>query len=263
MDQAERFDVDQATQLFLAWRQWHSTSPPEDQLAEWRVFFSNWERLVPPKGTSEESPSLDCERFDSFGKAFGNPYEEYRRSGAMVNVWRAAGLKHDELPNSQVLSWILDKFGDHGQGSVILERLVELLSNQMVGVSAAKVRTNNYWTRTEQLPLGDLESRVDIEIESSAFLIFIEVKVRAPETGDQLQRYVDLAPKKAAGRPWSIIYLTTNGRKPDSVDLHGKVIPLSWRQIANILDAHTSGATGNTFSGRIFRQFADHARYLV
>ena len=133
----------------------------------------------------------------------------------------------------------------------------------MDGLSAAKVRTSNYWTRTEQLPLGDLESRVDIEIESSAFLIFIEVKVRAPETGDQLQRYVDLAPKKAAGRPWSIIYLTTNGRKPDSVALHGKVIPLSWRQIANILDAHTTGNTGDTFSGRIFRQFADHVRYLV
>ncbi|MDP1612793.1 MAG: PD-(D/E)XK nuclease family protein [Sulfuritalea sp.] len=257
------FDVERAAQFFLAWQQQHLAPQQESHLIESRSTLAAWGCPVPATVDLAKVPQLDCKSLASFAEAFSNTYDNYRRSGAMVNVWRVAGLRRDELRNCQVLSWILDRFGDHGQGSAILERLVELAGKQMAGITAEKVRMNNYWTRIESQPLGDLESRVDIEIESAAFLIFIEVKVRAPETGDQLKRYADLAPKKAAGRPWSIIYLTTDGRKPNSGDLHRKVIPLSWNQVASILDTHTMGNLGNSFSNRIFEQFADHIRHLA
>lgn len=257
------FNMDQAAQFLSSWQRLQPTVEAAGQLAEWKSFFSNWQSLVPAVTASEKKPVLDCEKLDSFAQAFFRTYEEHRRSGATVNVWRVAGLNHDELRNSQVLTWILDKFGEHGQGSAVLERLVELTDKRPEGVTAQKVRDNNYWTRTESLPLGDVESRVDIEIESAAFLIFIEVKIRARETGDQLKRYVDLATKKAAGRPWIIVFLTTDGRPPDNAELRDKVIPLKWNQIANILDAHAVSELGNSFSGRIFRQFANHIRQLA
>ncbi len=263
MIQAVGLDTALAEHFFTQWERLHSPPTQEDKYAEWRDFFSSWEHLAPADVAAEEKPPLDCEEFASFAQAFVKPYEDYRRSGAMVNVWQVAGLKYDELRNSQVLSWMLDRFGDHGQGAAILERLVELVGKQRpVGVSPEVVRTTHYWTRTESLPLGDQESRVDIEIESPAFLIFIEVKVRAPETNDQLKRYVELAHAKAAGRPSFVIFLTADGRVPGDVDLHEKVISLSWKQIAFILDTHASSALGNSFSGQIFRQFADHARRL-
>lgn len=253
-----KFDVGQATRFFSAWQDLH-----EDSLVEWSDFFSRWEQLASATEEPKKKPPFDCAGLESFANAFAEPFKAYRQSGAMVNVWRAAGLGHDELRNSQVLAWVLDKFGDHGQGSAILERLVALASDQLVGVSPEIVSQNNYWTRLESLPFGDLASRMDIEIESTAFLIFIEVKVRAPETGNQLERYVDLAIKKAGKNPWFVIFLTPDGRKPADEKLHNQIVSLSWKQIADLLDLHKTSAQGNSFTGRIFQQLADHFRHLT
>ena len=263
MDRMAEFNVEQATRFFSAWEECPSKPLPKDPFDEWRIFFSSWEQLALTREALKTKPHLDCKRFESFANAFPNPYKEYRKSGAMLNVWRAAGLGSDELRNSQVLAWVLDKFGDHGQGSTFLEGLVALAGHQLAGVSPEIVSKNNYWTRLESLPFGDLASRMDIEIESPKFLIFIEVKVRAPETGNQLERYVDLAIKKAAGKPWFVIFLTTDRRKPANNSLHNKIVSLSWKDIANLLDSHNTSAQCNSFTGRIFQQLADHFRHLA
>lgn len=262
--------LEQASRFFSEWERLHSPSTAEEEFSEWREFFSRWEQLVPEEVAPPQKPcwnELICVQFESFAREFTTSYEAYRRSGAMTNIWRTVGLGHDELRNCQVLSWMLDRFGDHGQGSVVLERIVDAACkqrtvSQLVSVTAKDVRENNYWTRIESLPLGALESRVDIEIESPAFLIFIEVKIRAPETGDQLKRYVDLAREKACGRPTMVIFLTPNGRLPVNTNLHCEVSLLSWKQIASILEKYTSYDLKNSFTSHIFRQFADHARHL-
>lgn len=268
MNRTVEINVKQAQQFPSARAGHHSRSTTEAPWAGWKDFFSGWEQLAPAEAAVQRRPSLDCESFKPFAQAFAEAYGEYCRSGGALNVWRAAGLGHDELRNSEVLRWILDKFGDHGHGSAILERVVELANSQKpkespTKVTAETVRNSNYKTRSESLPLDDLESRVDIEIESSAFLIFIEVKVRAPETGDQLKRYVDLARKKAAGRYTMVIFLTPNGRLPKDGDLHKEVIPLSWKHIADALEKHTADDGSNSVTSHVFRQFAAHARHLA
>lgn len=262
--------LEQASRFFSGWNQLHSPLTTEKQLSEWNKFFSKWEQLKPAEVTPAKKywTESSCEQFDSFARDFAKPYDDLRRSGAMINIWRTVGLGHDELRNCQVLSWMLDRFGDHGQGSAVLERIVEAASkqrtaSQLVSVTAKDVRENNYWTRIESLPLGALESRVDIEIESPAFLIFIEVKIRAPETGNQLQRYVDLAREKARGRPTMVVFLTPDGRLPNDANLHCEVSLFTWKQIASILEKCISRDLENSFTGHIFRQFADHARLLA
>jgi len=262
--------LEQAVHFFSEWERLHSSSIADEQFSEWGKFFSRWENLTPEEVAPPPRFFWDepiCVQFESFAREFTTPYEAYRRSGAMTNIWRTVGLGHDELRNSQVLSWMLDRFGDHGQGSAVLESIIDTASkqrpvSQQVCVTAKDVRENNYWTRIESLPLGALESRVDIEIESPTFLIFIEVKIRAPETGDQLKRYVDLAREKACGRPTMVIFLTPDGRLPIDTNLHCEISLFSWKEVASILEKHISGDLENSFTGHIFRQFADHARLL-
>jgi hypothetical protein len=162
------------------------------------------------------------------------------------------------------LAWILDRFGDHGQGSTILERLVEAVGRKhRITVTPDIVREAHYSTRTESHPLGGRESRVDIEIKSAHFLIFIEVKVRAPESNGQLKRYAELARHTAAGLPSVVLFLTPDGRRPEDKELHEMVCPISWGEVANILTAYTSGERAYSSSGRIFLQFAQHTRKLT
>ncbi|RQG99816.1 PD-(D/E)XK nuclease family protein [Paraburkholderia dinghuensis] len=259
--------VEHAKGFFSKWQSMHSRAKQQtDESSKWKAFFTVWRHVVstdvPP---AAEKPAVDWTRFERFARAFRAPYNQYRQSGAMANVWQVAGIGHDELRNSQALAWLLDRYGDHGQGSAILERLVEAVgAKRHMDVTPAVVREADYSTRTEVHPLGDRESRVDIEIKSSRFLIFIEVKVRAPESSDdQLKRYTELARQTAAGLPSVVLFLTPEGRRPDDEELHDAVISVSWGEVANILTAYASGERASSFSGQLLLQFARHARSLT
>jgi len=260
------FNHTQAEKYFSAWNKMLSTKlllESAEKLARWRYFFEKLASIPHPANKTKQRNDLICDQFRIFATSFAIANESYRKKGLAVNIWRAVGIGHDELRNSAALSWILDRFGDHGQGENILAGLLELISkDRQIGTIVEDVRNNNYWTRTESLPLGGAESRVDIEIESSKFLLFIEVKVRAPETGNQLQRYVALARSKAAGRNWFVIFLTPDGRKPSDHSLWNDVVALSWKQIANVIYQYIEKSSSNNFAGHILRQFADHAIQL-
>lgn len=121
-----------------------------------------------------------------------------------------------------------------------------------------------YWTRVETCPFGEQESRIDIEIEGPGFLIFIEVKVQAGETGNQLERYLALAAAKAAEQKrWALIFLTPTGRHAAAEKLRDKIIPFSWKQLACIVDKHVSKeGLSNTPAGTLLLHYAAHARTL-
>ncbi len=253
-------DVDHATDFFRAWQLANAASLPKSAFDEWLSFFNSWNQLDEVNVVVPERVELDCEKLKAFAITFAEKYEVHWRSGGMVNIWRTAGIGNDELRNCEVLKWILDKNGDHGQGSAILERLVDLAGGS---VTAKLVRENKYWTHVESLPLGDLQSRVDIEIESPAFLIFIEAKLNASESGDQLRRYSEIARLKSAGRPWTVVFLTIDGRKPQDIDQHELIVLLSWRQIAGAVDAYVNSHSLNGLPIQVFRQFADHIRQFA
>jgi hypothetical protein len=265
-DRSGSLDVEAAQSFFTAWDKLSSDRQSDVRWCEWRHFFERWESRHLPEQPAKNSSDFNCRELEEFAAGFPAPYQHYCRSGTRVNVWRTSGLGTDELRNSLVLSWMLDRFGDHGHGSAILELLIEWANNQrrQTAISVSSAQESPYWTRTESLPLGDTESRVDIEIESDAFLIFIEVKIRAGETGNQLERYAELARRKAgASRPWLLFFLTPNGRKPDAASLQEQVIPISWKHVADILHSHAGSDARNTVSGSVVRQFAEHIMGFV
>jgi hypothetical protein len=118
-------------------------------------------------------------------------------------------------------------------------------------------------TATETYPLSNEESRVDIEIVSPEFLIIVEVKVDAPEGEEQVSRYLTLASRKAAGRPFAVIFLSRHNSPVDlKKELH--VIRTTWKGLAAAI-REVAGASVSTESGFVdilLAQFAQHIKAL-
>ena len=185
------------------------------------------------------------------------PIRVAQQQGLAVNVWQIAGLKTDEVRHSKVLKWFLDCRGDHGQGNAILLHLLKELPLM------EKYQTKRYFTTEECCPLGNQESRVDIEIDADEFLLFIEIKINATEGKDQLQRYIDIAQAKAKNRDWLIVYLTRDGKLPEKYKLYKeqeRLIGLSWKKLAEIFYDYAKDRDVNNRSVWLLKQFADHIK---
>ncbi|OTG75448.1 hypothetical protein B9T26_05545 [Acinetobacter sp. ANC 4169] len=178
-----------------------------------------------------------------------------KANGLMLNVWKTASLKTDEVRNSKVLKWFLDCYGDHGQKNAILLKFLQLLPEPF-----SKFQSENYKTIEECCPLGGQESRVDIEIDSREFLIFIEIKINAMEGQNQLQRYIDIARAKAGNRQWLIVYLTKDGKLPQRYQNNEGLFGLSWSIVAKQFKSHTKSADMNNRGIWLLSQFADHIK---
>ena len=234
-------------------------------LDAWRSFFAAW-----PRPQTDAIPRIHKSRFNSkqfaaFAPAFRQAANEHRERGTAANLWKVAGLGHDELRNSEVLAWFLNTFGEHGQGSRILEIFLATTlaqGNPEAKIQPEDVRNGPYWTNTESLPLGDMKSRVDIEIESPNFLLFIEVKIRAPETGDQLERYVDLIQRKAGNRRWQVVFLTPEGREARNLALGPHVSSISWKQFGAAIAAHLEKEALDVVPKVMLRHYADYLQTL-
>lgn len=223
----------------------------------WETFFDNWRAHAPERTGPKEKVVFEINeyQFSRLAIEFRTVFEAYRGSGMRFNVWKAAQLGRDEKRNCRVLATFLDHFEDHGHGSEILCRLLSELGLVDFARSAARQR---YYTRTEVWPLANPESWVDIEIEDDDFVVFIEAKVRAPELGDQLERYVDLVRQKAARRSCMVIYLTPDGRAPSNPrlgDIH-EIRTASWSQVSRAVRSSV-GASVDRPIDNLLRQYAE------
>lgn len=223
------------------------------------VFFQSWqkihlERPAPEKVINVEPVHLS-HFFDAFKQALV-PIVEAKEQGLMLNVWKNSGIGSDEVRNSKVLKWFLDCGGDHGQGNKILLQFLKLLPAPF-----CDFQPKFYSTLEECCPLGNLESRVDIEIDAPEFLLFIEIKINANEGFQQLERYREIAQKKAAGRPWLVVYLTKTGKLPALyLDNTNALFGISWREMAKAFKKYTNSQNLNNRSLWLLSQFADHTK---
>lgn len=246
----------------------HRTCLMESEIVsakEWKcskqldAFFKSWQNINLDIPTPEKVTSVDhlnlSQFFDAYKKALF-PVLEAREAGLLLNVWKNSGLGSDEVRNSKILNWFLDCRADHGQGNIILLQFLQLLPEPF-----CNFQPQFYTSIEECCPLGRLENRVDIEIDAPEFLLFIEIKIHANESFQQLERYRGIAKKKAAGRPWLVVYLTKDGNLPtDYLDNAERLRGLSWGRMAKAFKKYVNSQNLNNRSLWLLSQFADHTK---
>ena len=215
----------------------------------------------------------DARRVEVFFQQYKAEYDPFWASGEAANVWDVAGLGDDEIKNCSVLGWLLDCHGSHGQGNAFLGCFLASLRDfkhneniRMIDMSEDAYRVMMENTYDHQHDNEQRKSRVDIVLEG-AFLLFIEAKIGAGETGNQLERYVDILRSRAGGKPYGIVFLTTKGNPTPGKDAD-KIACLSWERLAFHFEQYIEGhcsAYGLAhlqwpFWAVLVRQFCQHIR---
>jgi len=144
---------------------------PTDKI---KAYFEEFSELTNNQNSSVPPDNINADSMQSFFQKLSPLYQNSINSGALINVWDISGLKRDEVRNTAVLAWWLDCQGSHGLGAQLLTRI---MSDLETNFNILSIENKPYRTRPESLPLGELESRIDIEISSNTALIFWEVKI--------------------------------------------------------------------------------------
>jgi hypothetical protein len=197
----------------------------------------------------------------NFFNGFGERVSELRRLGDFINVWEVAGLKRVELRNAAVLAWLLDPNQTHGCGSAILDAFIRGLATKRHGQFPLPTKvSSSYLVLTEAYLLNNMESRVDVVIDGPDFVAIIEVKIDAPESEQQVKRYLELAKAKATSRPYYVIFLSRKRRPELSDDPH--FVAATWNDVAVAIPEaiKSTSASFVSFGHRLLIQFAQHVR---
>lgn len=232
-------------------------------VTQWKSFFSEfcslWRRQS-AEPTVHAAPSAYIDFFEMFAAR----YAPYRAQGRAVNFVQLAGIGNDELRNSALLAWLLDCSGSHGQETAFLRRFLDCVRGPgcpegfPIGAnSSSGYRTTVESSYDEEEQNGKQRSRVDVELDGSAFLLFIEIKIQAGEGEKQLARYLRIGRTRAGKRPWGLAFVTPAGREPVEKELCGKVACVSWRALGRSFLRHAE-TMPETHGSIIIRQICEH-----
>lgn len=164
---------------------------------------------------------------------------EARRRGDFINPWAVAGLKNREVRNAAALAWLLNPRESHGLGAQPIRSVVARLMARDPTWAPDLSALDGCTVRTEYRPQDSIRDRVDLAIYSPAFLLFLEVKISAPEGPEQLQRYLESAEAQARTlrvSEWRVAYLTVKPTQP-----HLGVITLTWCELVQGISAGLHG----------------------
>ncbi|MBB6182384.1 PD-(D/E)XK nuclease family protein [Pseudorhizobium flavum] len=206
--------------------------------------------------------TLDTARFSSFLANLRSGLASSRHDGSLLNVWSIAGLNRNEVRTSAVLAWVLDCNGSHGFGSAVLEALLKRMQDMTDSDELKRVMLGgHYRVSVEHSSFGERDNRVDLAIEGANCVIFIEVKIDAPEGRDQLGRYTALVKRRAMAlhKPLSLVLYLNNACPPNPPE---GLIWMTWRDVARAILAAVSGPGERTVSGAVLKQFAAHISRL-
>lgn len=229
------------------------------------IFIENWQLLggIPAEVvavTPEIKPLMLQKFFTAITPLIAEVRSE-RKKGNSANIWEVSGIKRDEVRVSSALAWFLNIHGEHGQECNLLSNLLKSIKNLPENFpSAETISSSPYWVNIESCPSGDKGSRVDIEIEGDKFLLFIEVKIDAYETNDQIDRYIEIGKIKSGNRPWGVIFLTPNGCDPKNSILakdSSNLVCTSWKEISKLFYEHARSLQP-CFSQSVINQFAKY-----
>jgi hypothetical protein len=248
----------EALNLFI--RKWQRT----DGQTQLETLLQELPGLLRTANKTGSARVIDEGRFQNLGalalhlqQTFTHAFE----AGDFFNVWSVSGLGRDEVQNSAILAWLFDRYGSHGQRQGFLKqflyRLREILPESLKNVNWID---SAYFVRKEVYPLGILENRIDVEIDSEDSLILIETKIDAPEGKSQLRRYQELAREKAKQRPYVVIYLCVSRRRDVS-----EAVSATWNDVAVAIKDYLNLPSSKGLAPSLvisLQQLANHWRLL-
>jgi hypothetical protein len=175
---------------------------------------------LPPEGFQEAAlnltPVLEDHEFQSLIRD---------TKGSVFTVFDVLGTADYEIRHSNVLYWLLDPSGNHGQGCMFLELIWEQFTAEM---TLPKPNFADYSVDREGT---NEEEKIDLLLRSkgSDWLIVIENKLFSPETGDQLDRYFHYVERRYSDVPARhYFYLTPDGIGPAREEDSANWIPVSY-----------------------------------
>ncbi len=136
-----------------------------------------------------------------------------------ISLFRTMDYGRLETAHTRALAWLLNPQGEHGFGNKLLHALLQRLSGDFgsAGFLVSKVDSKVMIGSSNAL------GRLDVLVEGTwhdekrkGWMLAIEAKVDAQEGDGQLEKYDRWIDSHAAGREILRVFLTIDGRAPDS-----------------------------------------------
>lgn len=212
----------------------------EKQVQEWQHFFADY-KLINQELLKQKQPIpvYDTIKAKNFFYDFAKRYKKWQSMGYNFNIFELAGIKRDEVKISSILAWLLNPMGSHGQGSLFLNTFLKLIPEEAWSDNKKPLDFTNCHVLTECY--GDVESRMDIVIDTDSFFLIIESKIDTEEHHNQLNRYKEIATIRAGKtKKWTLIYLTVHGKASRQCS---EAFSLTWNEIGEALNYELSRQT--------------------
>lgn len=205
----------------------------EKQIQKWQQFFNDYKKLNNSSSLLEpKQPAIlyDKDNAIKFFEEFSKSYETCQRMGYNFNIFELACVKRDEVKISSILAWVLNPKASHGQHTLFLDTFLKLIPENKWSDKKNPLNFTNCRVITECY--GDINSRMDIVIDTDSFYLIIEAKIDTVEHDDQLKRYMEIAIARAGQtRSWALVYLTITGENSKC----SEAFSLIWNKIGEAL----------------------------
>ena len=167
--------------------------------------------------------------------------ERRKLTAERFDMFEALGLSTKENYHSRFIAYLLNPKERHDQGAVFLLPFIELIRSRLTSENIIRPLTESDWkavtVRTEVY--ANQFGRIDLVIElPGKATIAIENKVYATERDDQLSDYWGWLRQRCNNNQKKpvLVFLTPEGRKPQSAGKADLVLTISYTDLAECLD---------------------------
>ncbi len=169
-----------------------------------------------------------------------NPIEEFARR---VNVFNVLGLEKLETRHSFMLAWLFDPNENHGLGDRVLRGVIQHICGNI------EMDYSSFLIERE----ADHIDLLALSIKEK-FLLCIENKIKAPETGDQLVTYKRLLDGKYPEFRKVYVFLSPNGRKSSDPE---NWVSLCYTDVLNIIEKARTDLQTQTQSDLLIQSYME------
>lgn len=225
------------------------------------ALLQNFRQVLPQKPTMARHPSVSPEVVGELLLKFQQARKLTEKSRVVnapeLNLWSSLGFGRDEVANCRIISWFLERNGDHCQGNRFLKCLLTTL-----GLRDHLHLTDERFhvTREEWV---DESNRVDIIIKGESFVLVIEAKIGATLSEDQCSKYYKIMKSRYPEKLFVGLFLTTKGSRSDCEHFR----PITWAEVGKALRLFSHGeselSSQNALVSALARQYSDYIRHNI